>query len=115
MRTMIIGIGHGVPDRTVWWKVDLGRVYNIYSIIIMFKNYDNNGVYFCMLFINVKSKGFDSKRKFKKKMFIIFYSYYQKGKLIIKKKYYRKSKFMKSYVFFFFKFIKVSRKEDKHD
>lgn len=76
MRTMIIGIGHGVPDRTVWWKVDLGRVYNIYSIIIMFKNYDNNGVYFYMLFINVKSKGFDSKRKFKKKMFIIFYSYY---------------------------------------
>lgn len=67
MRTMIIGIGHGVPDRTVWWKVDLGRVYNIYSIIIMFKNYDNNGVYFYMLFINVKSKGFDSKRKLKKK------------------------------------------------
>lgn len=48
-------------------------------------------------------------------MFIIFYSYYKKGKLIIKKNYYRKSKFMKSYVFFFFKFIKVSRKEDKHD
>lgn len=49
MRTMIIGIGRDVPDRTVWWKVDLGRVYNIYSIIIMFKNYDNYGVYFYML------------------------------------------------------------------
>lgn len=72
MRTMIIGIGHGVPDRTVWWKVDLGRVYNIYSIIIMFKNYDSNGVYFYMLFINIKSKGFDSKRKFKKKCSLFF-------------------------------------------
>uniref|UniRef100_A0A8W8NPB9 EGF-like domain-containing protein n=1 Tax=Magallana gigas TaxID=29159 RepID=A0A8W8NPB9_MAGGI len=27
----------------VWWKVDLGGVYNIYSINILFKNYDGSG------------------------------------------------------------------------
>lgn len=36
------------PDRTVWWKVDLGRVYNIYSINILFKNYDNSGMCFVL-------------------------------------------------------------------
>uniref|UniRef100_A0A8W8NV84 Scavenger receptor class F member 2 n=1 Tax=Magallana gigas TaxID=29159 RepID=A0A8W8NV84_MAGGI len=38
MRTKDIGVNS--PDRTVWWKVDLGGVYNIYSINILFKNYD---------------------------------------------------------------------------
>nr|XP_022306114.1 multiple epidermal growth factor-like domains protein 10 isoform X2 [Crassostrea virginica] len=32
-------IGPNSPDQTVWWKVDLGGVYNIYSVNIMFKNY----------------------------------------------------------------------------
>lgn len=36
-------IGTHAPDRTMWWKVDLGRAYNIYSINIMFKNYDGYG------------------------------------------------------------------------
>nr|XP_034322309.1 uncharacterized protein LOC117688376 [Crassostrea gigas] len=27
-------------DKTVWWIVDLGRVYNVYNINIQFKNYD---------------------------------------------------------------------------
>ncbi|XP_078327572.1 uncharacterized protein LOC111116381 isoform X2 [Crassostrea virginica] len=38
MRTGVIG-----PNslyKTVWWKVDLGGVYNIYSVNILFKNYD---------------------------------------------------------------------------
>ncbi|XP_078329590.1 uncharacterized protein LOC111112689 [Crassostrea virginica] len=33
-------IGGTSPDQTVWWKVDLGRVYSIYSVNILFKNYD---------------------------------------------------------------------------
>ena len=36
-------IGRNSPDQTVWWRVDLGKVYNIYSINIMFKNYDGLG------------------------------------------------------------------------
>ena len=33
-------IGPTNPDITVWWKVDLGVVYNIYSVNILFKNYE---------------------------------------------------------------------------
>ncbi|XP_052694743.1 receptor-type tyrosine-protein phosphatase alpha-like [Crassostrea angulata] len=33
-------IGDNSPDKTVWWKVDLGGVYSIYSINVQFKNYD---------------------------------------------------------------------------
>lgn len=36
MRTKPIGFIS--PDKTVWWKVDLGRVYSIYSINLQFKN-----------------------------------------------------------------------------
>lgn len=46
MKTDAIGVGTGFTDKTIWWKVDLGRVYNIYSIIIQFKNYDGYGLYF---------------------------------------------------------------------
>lgn len=42
-------IGHSSPDKTVWWKVDLGGVYSIYSINVLFKNYDGNGMLFCIL------------------------------------------------------------------
>lgn len=38
------GIGHTSPDKTVWWKVDLGKVFSIYSIAILFWNYDGYGV-----------------------------------------------------------------------
>ena len=41
-------IGPNSPDKTVWWKVDLGGVYNIYSVNIQFQNYDNYGI---LLFI----------------------------------------------------------------
>lgn len=37
-------IGPTSQDQTVWWKVDLGGVYNIYSLNIQFKNYDGYGV-----------------------------------------------------------------------
>lgn len=37
------GIGRKFPQKTMWWKVDLGGMYNIYSIQIMFKNYDKFG------------------------------------------------------------------------
>ena len=43
IRTYIIGTTSSY--KTVWWKVDLGRVHNIYSINIMFKNYDGYGMY----------------------------------------------------------------------
>ena len=43
MRTDIIGPNS--PYKTVWWKVDLGGVYNIYSVNILFKNYDGHGMY----------------------------------------------------------------------
>lgn len=43
MRPKPIGLNN--PDERVWWKVDLGRVYNIYSINILFKNYDGFGMY----------------------------------------------------------------------
>nr|XP_022305779.1 protein draper-like [Crassostrea virginica] len=38
MRTDIIG--ENSPDNTTWWTVDLGVVYTIYSVNILFKNYD---------------------------------------------------------------------------
>ena len=42
MRTHVIG--QNSLDKTVWWKVDLGGVYNIYSVNILFKNYDGLGI-----------------------------------------------------------------------
>nr|XP_022307519.1 tenascin-like [Crassostrea virginica] len=33
-------IGQNSPDKIVWWRVDLGGVFNIYSVNILFKNYD---------------------------------------------------------------------------
>lgn len=38
-------IGRNDVFKTVWWKVDLGRLYNIYSIVIIFKSYENIGSY----------------------------------------------------------------------
>lgn len=39
-------IGITSEYKTVWWKVDLGGVYNIYSITILFKRYNGYGMYF---------------------------------------------------------------------
>ena len=44
MRTGIIGPNS--PDKTVWWRVDLGKVYNIYSVNVLFKNYEGYGIFF---------------------------------------------------------------------
>lgn len=41
MRTQSIGLNS--LDKTVWWKVDLGAVYNIHSVNIIFRNYDDWG------------------------------------------------------------------------
>ncbi|XP_052695521.1 protein draper-like [Crassostrea angulata] len=38
MRTLEIGTRS--PDKTMWWRVDLEGLYSIYSINIIFKNYD---------------------------------------------------------------------------
>lgn len=40
-RTAIIG--NTSPDKNVSWQVDLGGVYNIYSITILFKEYEGYG------------------------------------------------------------------------
>lgn len=42
-------IGNGTSNKITWWKVDLGAIYNIYSIDIFFKNYIGYGVY-CLKF-----------------------------------------------------------------
>lgn len=44
-------IGRNSPDTTVWWKVDLGEVYNIYCINIQFRNYDGYGLCFYNIYI----------------------------------------------------------------
>ena len=43
MRTNVIG--PNCPYKTVWWKVDLGGVYSIHSVNILFKNYEDRGTY----------------------------------------------------------------------
>ena len=37
-------IGKNSPDKTVWWKVDLGDVYTIYSVNLLFRNYNGYGM-----------------------------------------------------------------------
>lgn len=44
-RTNPTDIGGGYSDKTVWWRVDLGGLYSIYSITILFRNYDGAGRY----------------------------------------------------------------------
>ena len=48
MRTKEIGQGEQIPDKTVWWRVDLGGVYSIYSVNILFKNYHGYGIFYLM-------------------------------------------------------------------
>lgn len=43
MRTDQVGLNS--PLKTSWWRVDLGGVFNIYRITILFKNYDGYGLY----------------------------------------------------------------------
>lgn len=43
MRTKTIGSRS--DDKTLWWKVDLGGVYSIYTINIQFKSYSGEGMY----------------------------------------------------------------------
>lgn len=42
-------IGPTAPYKHMWWKVDLGAVYSIYSINILFKNYNSFGMYLIAL------------------------------------------------------------------
>lgn len=51
MRTQPIGPNN--PDRTVWWRVDLGGLKNIYSISALFKNYNDYGDYNLSLKLNL--------------------------------------------------------------
>ena len=38
---MTIDIGLGSSEKTVWWRVDLGGVYNIYSVNVLFRSYES--------------------------------------------------------------------------
>lgn len=53
MQTSAIGVGTSFKYRTVWWKVDLGRVYSIYSINIQFRNYDGYGLCLFTIYVYV--------------------------------------------------------------
>lgn len=44
MRTR--GIGRTTLLKRDWWKVDLGEIYNIYDVNIVFKSYDSYGTFF---------------------------------------------------------------------
>lgn len=37
-------MGRNAMFKTMWWKVDLGGLHNIFSIDILFKNYDGYGM-----------------------------------------------------------------------
>ena len=50
MRTDAIGFNS--PDKKVWWMVDLGRSYNIYSVNILFKNYTEYGTVLLSIYLN---------------------------------------------------------------
>lgn len=88
MRT--VEIGKNAPKETVWWKVDLGAVYNIYRINILFKNYEGYGVYFNFIFYNtvqdLKKKVWSYDQRFIK-CFVYFYPVHGKYILFIKDKF----------------------------
>lgn len=44
-------IGYNSPGKTVWWKEDLGGVYSIYSVTILFNNYEGYGMLICIKII----------------------------------------------------------------
>lgn len=50
--TRTLPIGHNNPNKTVWWRVDLGGIHSIYKINIVFKDYngsdtDGKGMLLC--------------------------------------------------------------------
>nr|XP_034321698.1 receptor-type tyrosine-protein phosphatase epsilon isoform X3 [Crassostrea gigas] len=40
--TRTLPIGHNNPNKTVWWRVDLGGIHSIYKINIVFKDYNGS-------------------------------------------------------------------------
>lgn len=43
------GIGLKSVYHSAWWKVDLGGIYNIYNVNILFKNYEGYGIHLNIL------------------------------------------------------------------
>lgn len=41
----ILDIGFGFKLKIVWWKVDFGKIYNLYNMVIFFRSYDGEGMY----------------------------------------------------------------------
>lgn len=46
MRTQ--AIGRNSPEKIVWWRVDLGKICNIYRINVLFKRWDDYGIQLCL-------------------------------------------------------------------
>ena len=69
-------IGSTSKYKTEWWKVDLGGVYNIYSINILFKNYQGCGIDLLIVYNMFQKALFEQMLSFFIEMF------YRKSKLI---------------------------------
>lgn len=52
IRTNEISSVQQKTPETAWWKVDLGGLCNIYSVNILFKSYDYEGMYLLVFFNN---------------------------------------------------------------
>lgn len=51
MRTDQIGIN--ALYKYTWWMVDLGAVYNIYSVNILFRKYEGFGMYYYIIYMQL--------------------------------------------------------------
>lgn len=59
MRTEAIGTT-SVSEKT-WWYVDLGGVYNVYNISILFRDYPGESKYVCPFVVTVNFISLQSK------------------------------------------------------
>lgn len=60
MRTEDIGIRSN-NDKKTWWYVDLGGVYNVYTISILFRDYPGESKYVCPFVVTVNFISLQSK------------------------------------------------------
>lgn len=57
-------IGTTALHKATWWKVDLGGMNSIYSINILYKNYDSLGMYLVCLNINMATGKYNIVKSF---------------------------------------------------
>lgn len=66
--TSTYNIGLNSSHKTVWLKVDLGGIFNIYGINIQFKNYEGYGMSFLFVRQKLYCNYFKHKRSYKIKI-----------------------------------------------